>query len=273
MSYFAEIPLVNITPDPDQPRKVFDETKLNELVQSIAAVGVKQPITVRLIDTDRLMIIAGERRFRASTIAGKETIPSVVLEEGELLTEQAIYAHQLNENFHREDLNPVEKAEFIQQRIDALTALGVVNPREIVASELGVGKSWLSKTLSALKLNQNLRNLAQGGKVRDYATLKRLSLLKQDQQVVAIEQIEAGQFNAKEFFSKKPKAKEKATIEVPKRDELTVRLDLNLSEFINLIKKTDFRFHFDKMSEEEKSVLLGVKRKDLVKMFKDWFNV
>lgn len=283
MSYYAEIQLAKITADPNQPRKIFDEIRLAELAQSIAAIGVKQAIAVRKIGEDNFMIIAGERRYRASTIAEKETIPCVVFDVAEELTEEAVYSHQLNENLHREDLNPVEKAEFIQARIDVLLNAGIENPRSFVMSELGVNKVWLSKALLPLRLNEELRKLAQTGKVKDYATLKRLEGLQDEKRQEAMEQINSGEFNAKEFFSNKPKPakaavnkdqEEVAEAEAvePVKKEPAVRLELTISEFKKLINATAFKHNLEALTDEEQSALLGKKRKELVSQFKEWFT-
>jgi ParB family chromosome partitioning protein len=273
MSYYEQIALTKITPDPNQPRKVFDETRLQELATSIKAIGVKQAIAVRIVGQDQYMIIAGERRYRASTIVGKETIPCVVLDETEALTEEALYSHQLNENFHREDLNPVEKAEFIQARLDALTTAGVKNPRDVVANELGVSKGWLSKSLLALRINDDLRKLAQSGKVRDYTLLKKLNELKEDKRNEALAQIKAGDFNSKEFFNPKPKVAVKEEAEkVSAEKEVAVRLEMTVTDFVALINATEYKHNFNSLSQEEQDVLLGKGRKELVKRFKTWFT-
>lgn len=287
MSYFKEINLHQVRPDPDQPRKVFDAVKLAELTESIKAIGVKQAITVRLISQDDYMIIAGERRYRASIEAGKTTIPAVIVDgEGEL-TEDAIFSHQISENLHREDLNPVEKAEFIQARIQYLESQGIENPREIVANELGVSLSWISKSLSPLKLSADLRALAQQGKIRDYATLKKLDGLKAEKRQQAVSLIASGQFNSKEFFSGKRKKKEASDEsgdqgnnpgQPPNEGEkspesaLTVRLDLSIEQLKQLISKTEFQHNIDTLPDDEKVVLFGEKRKELVKRFIEWFT-
>lgn len=287
MSYFKEINLQLVRPDPDQPRKVFDAAKLAELTESIKAIGVKQAITVREISANDYMIIAGERRFRASIEAGKETIPAVIVDGESELTEDSIFSHQISENLHREDLNPVEKAEFIQARIQYLESQGIDNPREIVANELGVSLSWISKSLSPLKLSADLRALAQEGKIRDYATLKKLNDLKPDKKQEAVSLITSGQFNSKEFFSGKRKKKgvteesgnpednpgqQPGAGDNPPEPTVTVRLDLTIEQLKNLISKTEFQHNLDAMTDEEKAILLGAKRKELVKQFIDWFT-
>ncbi len=100
-----EIPLSRISANPHQPRAQFDETKLQEMAESIRAHGVLQPILVRITDAG-YQIVAGERRVRAATLAGRESIPALVIS----LTDQEILEVALIENLQRDDLNPVEEA-------------------------------------------------------------------------------------------------------------------------------------------------------------------
>ncbi|NCB05080.1 MAG: ParB/RepB/Spo0J family partition protein, partial [Clostridia bacterium] len=102
----AGIPLRDIEPNPHQPRTYFDDGALAELSESIRQNGVITPITVRKTG-ETYQIIAGERRWRASRLAGLEEIPAVVLE----VDEQTGYLLALIENLQREDLNPMEEAE------------------------------------------------------------------------------------------------------------------------------------------------------------------
>lgn len=103
----VEIPLSDLRPNPYQPRKSFDETSLQELANSIEQSGVFQPIIVRKSAVKGYELIAGERRFRASKLAGKETIPAIIRE----FDEEAMMQIAVLENLQREDLNPLEEAE------------------------------------------------------------------------------------------------------------------------------------------------------------------
>ena len=102
------LPLAKIEPNPDQPRKVFDQVSLDELAESIRLHGVITPITVRKGEKDGYyQIIAGERRWRAARQAGLEDIPAMVLEA----EEDEVMELALIENLQRQDLNPIEEAE------------------------------------------------------------------------------------------------------------------------------------------------------------------
>ncbi|MCJ2187473.1 ParB/RepB/Spo0J family partition protein [Novosphingobium beihaiensis] len=102
----ATLAIADITPHPDQPRRIFDETALEELAASIAQRGVIQPIIVRPTDNGRYQLVAGERRWRAAQKAQLHEIPALVRD----LTEREVMALALIENLQREDLNPIEEA-------------------------------------------------------------------------------------------------------------------------------------------------------------------
>lgn len=280
------IPLDEIEPDPDQPRKDFEESALQELADSIKAQGVYTPISVREhpdpTSGKLYMIIAGERRWRASYLAGKEDIPAVLRSAN--LTSDNIYAHQLTENLHRQGLNPVELAEFINGRIQFLsTEKGVSNAVEMAAAELGVSPSWISKNTVILKYAPEIRALAKDGRLRDYSTLKKLSALKPEKRQHAIELIEKGQFKATEFFARKRYEKKKVvstdedgsqaesakTDETPKK--LTaLRFSFSVNDCVKLIEKTDYASLLDRHDPNWRTVD-SVVMKGYMDKFKEWF--
>lgn len=104
--YFAEVPMDYITPNPRQPREVFDEDALAELVTSIKEVGLLQPIVVRQLGPERFELIMGERRWRACREAGLESIPAIV----RATEDEKLLLDALLENLHRAQLNPLEEA-------------------------------------------------------------------------------------------------------------------------------------------------------------------
>lgn len=112
-SRFEEIPLAAIRPNPKQPRSVFDEDALAELVGSIQEVGLLQPIVVRPVEDNRYELVMGERRLRASQQAGLSTIPAIIrrTEDADLLRDALL------ENLHRAQLNPLEEAAAYQQML------------------------------------------------------------------------------------------------------------------------------------------------------------
>ena len=287
MEKLLQIKLDDLVPDPNQPRKDFEREKLEELSSSIAAVGVIQPIRVRrvpqsIIGGPTYMIIAGERRWQASKMAGKDNIPAVLIEDSEKLTNDAIYAHQLTENLHRQDLNPVEKAEFISGRIEYLKNHGVTSATEQVAKELGVSPGWVSKNTSILKYAPEIRALARDGKLRDYTLLKKISQLKADKKQQAIELIEKGEFKAKAFFSRKRYEKKSRDEEdksdsishakldaVPESKPSTIKLQFSLGEWVKLIDKTGYSSMLDHHDAEWRNANIPI-MKSYIEKFKQW---
>ncbi|MHA6761588.1 ParB/RepB/Spo0J family partition protein [Streptacidiphilus sp. PAMC 29251] len=153
-AYFAEIPLDAITPNPRQPREVFEEEALNELIHSIKEVGLLQPVVVRQISPDRYELIMGERRWRASREAGLEAIPAIVRDtEDEKLLLDALF-----ENLHRAQLNPLEEAAAYDQLLRDFSC-----SHEELAKRIGRSRSYVSNTLRLLNLPALVqRRLAMG---------------------------------------------------------------------------------------------------------------
>lgn len=142
-----EIALDEIVANPNQPRKIFNEEALNELAQSIKMHGVIQPIVVNERDDGKYLIIAGERRWRASKIAGMESIPAIV----KRYTEKQVKELSLIENLQREDLNPVEAARAIKQLMEEYKFT-----QEMVADRIGKSRPAIANTLRLLSLPQDI---------------------------------------------------------------------------------------------------------------------
>ena len=271
METFQRISLAKIAPDPRQPRRYFDPEKLADLAESIKVNGVIQPIKVRPnpdagAGKPDFMIISGERRWRASGLADQPDIPAVI--EDDELSAGRLYAQQLAENLDREDLNPVEKAEAIQARIDELKGQGIQNAVEQVAGELGKSVSWVSKNTQILKYSPEVRQLVHSGKIKDYELVKKVDSLKGDKRDQAISLIESGEFNGKEFFArtrydKKPKTdavshtkndedgEDKEPIKAGATEKKNkFKLELSPQGLIKLIDKTDFRHVLDRQDED-----------------------
>ncbi|HEX9201378.1 MAG TPA: ParB/RepB/Spo0J family partition protein [Acidobacteriaceae bacterium] len=149
-----EIALDRIERNPNQTRTTFDEAKLKELADSIAATGVVQPIVVREIGGGRYQLIMGERRWRASQAAGKATIPAIVRQVND---EQALEM-TIVENLQRADLNPMEQARAFERlsREFKLT-------QEQIAQRTGKDRATVSNFLRLLKLTKSIQNLVEDG--------------------------------------------------------------------------------------------------------------
>lgn len=150
-----QIALIDIDPNYEQPRKNFDADALNELAESIRVHGVIQPIVVTPIGK-RYMIIAGERRFRASKIAGKSEIPAIVRN----YTPQQIKEISLIENLQREDLSPIEAARAIKT---LMTEFNMT--QEVAADRIGKSRSAVANTLRLLTLNDDVISLIEQGRL------------------------------------------------------------------------------------------------------------
>lgn len=153
-AYFAELPLDAITPNPRQPREVFDEEKLAELVTSIKEVGLLQPIVVRQVGADRFELIMGERRWRASREAGLERIPAIVraTEDDKLLLDALL------ENLHRAELNPLEEAAAYDQLLRDFACT-----HEELAERIGRSREHVSNTLRLMRLTPSVQRRLVAG--------------------------------------------------------------------------------------------------------------
>ena len=144
---YAEVPVHQIRPNPKQPRTVFDEDEMAELVHSIREIGVLQPVVVRPlvdhVDGVRYELIMGERRWRATQEAGLDAIPAIIkaTEDDDLLRDALL------ENLHRSQLNPLEEAAAYQQLLEDFQCT-----QEQLASRIGRSRPQVSNTLRLLKL-------------------------------------------------------------------------------------------------------------------------
>ena len=150
-----EIDIKLIDVNPNQPRKNFEPTALKELCDSIKQHGVIQPIIVNKSD-DRYIIVAGERRFRASKLAGLKTIPAIVKN----YTEQQVKEVALLENIQREDLNPVEVANAMRELLEIYGWT-----QDVLADRLGKSRPAIANTLRLLSLQPEVLALVESGKL------------------------------------------------------------------------------------------------------------
>ena len=150
----VEIPISEIDRNTNQPRKTFKEESLKEMASSIASYGVLQPLLLVKQENGRYLIIAGERRFRAATMAGLKKVPAIVRD----FTEQQIQEISLIENLHREDLNAIEAAEGMKELMEnhGLT-------QEEVATRIGKSRPYVTNTLRLLQLPKEVTELVRSG--------------------------------------------------------------------------------------------------------------
>ena len=149
------MPITALHPNPNQPRRHFDDTALRELADSIKSQGIIQPLLVRPLGSENTyQIVAGERRWRAAQLAGLKEVPVYVRQ----LSDKEVMAAALIENLQREDLNPIEEAEALQALRDALELT-----QEELASRLGKSRPAIANALRLLQLSATARADIQAG--------------------------------------------------------------------------------------------------------------
>ena len=189
----TSLPLRDIEPDPDQPRKNFDEEALATLAKSIEENGLLQPIAVRPKKAGPgYTIIAGERRWRAARMAGLDEVPVIVKE----VTDEQAAALALIENLQREDLDPIEVAEGCRRLIDQY---GLT--QEQAASRLGKSRSALTNTLRLLSLPDDVRESVRTGAISPGHAKAILGLPTAQMMSAAAEQVTAKALNVRQTES------------------------------------------------------------------------
>lgn len=200
-----ELPIEDVIPNEDQPRKNFDEQSLATLAESIKNLGIFQPIVVRK-QKDKYQIVAGERRYRAALMVGLETVPVVVKNYNtEEMTEVALV-----ENLQREGLDPIE---------EALAYQGLMNTykqtQEMISARLGRSRSYIANMMRLLKLATSVQKDLIEGDLTVGQARPLLALRSAAQQVEAAERIKEGELSARQaeqlvkaMMSKKTKSKD-----------------------------------------------------------------
>lgn len=196
-----------IEANPFQPRKNFDQEALKELAASIQKNGLIQPITVRKIKAEKYQIVAGERRWRASKLAGLKKIAAIIGE----FNEQEMLEIALIENIQRQDLNPIEKAKAYKEMLDNFE----ITQSEL-AEQVGKSRSNISNTVRLLKLADKIKNYLEKGIITAGHARALLALENKKTQLAACENIIIQDLTVRETEKyveklKKPLAKNKKT--------------------------------------------------------------
>ncbi len=153
-AFFAELPVGQIVPNAVQPRQVFDEEEMAELVHSIREIGLLQPVVVRRAGPDAYELVMGERRWRATQAAGLDTIPAIIRETDDT----DMLRDALLENLHRSQLNPLEEASAYSQLLEDFACT-----HEELASRIGRSRPQISNTLRLLKLSPAVQRRVAAG--------------------------------------------------------------------------------------------------------------
>lgn len=251
---YMELPLHRIEPNPNQPRKDFDPEELENLAESIRIHGVMQPLTVRQTPGDFYEIIAGERRWRASRMAGLSKIPCVVIEADDKKAMELA----LIENLQRQDLNPVEEAMGYQQLMSehAMT-------QEEMANRVGKSRSAVANSLRLLALSPKcLEQLREGkltaGHARAVLSLKNEKLQQEAAQKIinlglSVRQAELLCKN----MAKEPAPKKEVTLAVDYVAECEKSLSKHLGRGVKIVNgKRKGRFELEFYGQEDLQNLL-----------------
>lgn len=208
----SEIDVGLIFANPNQPRKVFDETALNELASSISKHGVIMPIIVNK-SGDRYMIIAGERRFRASKIAGLTKVPVIV----KTYDERQIKEISLIENLQREDLNPIEAATAMRS---LMNDYGMT--QEDLADRIGKSRPAIANTLRLLTLSQEVIKMVANGELSAGHARALIS-------VPSVDQLKIAQVALKEGLSVRDVEKKVKEYFAPPEEKIKKKVKMELS--------------------------------------------
>lgn len=217
------LPLREIEPDPGQPRKTFDDETLAELSASIAEHGLLQPIAVRPKPSGGYLIVAGERRWRASRMAGLTEVPVIVKD----VTDEQAMELALVENLQREDLDPVEEATGIRE---LMTRCDLT--QEQAARKLGKSRSALANSLRLLSLPETVLELLKSGFITIGHAKVVLSLPTPELQEEAAQMIADNQLNVRqaEALCKKLAKPAKEPVAAPLPSALPVEVEESLKQ-------------------------------------------
>lgn len=217
------LPLREVEPDPGQPRKTFDDETLAELSASIAEHGLLQPIAVRPKPSGGYLIVAGERRWRASRMAGLTEVPVIVRD----VTDEQAMELALVENLQREDLDPVEEAAGIRE---LMTRCDLT--QEQAARKLGKSRSALANSLRLLSLPETVLELLKGGFITIGHAKVVLGLPAPELQEKAAQMIADNQLNVRqaEALCKKLAKPAKEPVAAPLPSALPVEVEESLKQ-------------------------------------------
>lgn len=239
-----QLPLENIVPSPFQPRTVFDEERIDELLQTIKTHGVIQPIVVRVRD-GIFEIIAGERRFRAVKKLGWETIPAIIRE----FNDSQAASIALIENLQREGLTAIEEAMAYQQLIELHSLT-----QESLAQRLGKSQSTIANKIRLLHLSEPVKQALLERKITERHARALLGLDSEELQVKVLEDIISKELNVKQTEARVEFYKESAKIKKSKRIFFgkNVRLALNtIRQSVSMVADTGMQIKTDEKDYED----------------------
>ena len=243
------ISITDIQKNPYQPRKEFDREKLHELAQSIKENGVIQPIIVRQSPVIGYEILAGERRYRASLLAGLKSIPAVVKQ----LSDQEMVIQSIIENLQRENLNPIEEA----RAYESLVEKGFTHAE--IADKMGKSRPYISNSIRLLSLPEQILSEVENGKLSQAHARSLVGLNKEQQdyffQRIIEEDISVRKLEAL-LTEKKQKKIQKKNHFIQNEEEKLKKL-LGLDVEIKLSKKDSGKIIISFSNQEEYSRIIN----------------
>ena len=243
------ISITDIQKNPYQPRKEFDREKLDELAQSIKENGVIQPIIVRQSPVIGYEILAGERRYRASLLAGLRYIPAVVKQ----LSDQEMMVQSIIENLQRENLNPIEEA----RAYESLVEKGFTHAE--IADKMGKSRPYISNSIRLLSLPEQILSEVENGKLSQAHARSLVGLNKEQQdyffQRIIEEDISVRKLEAL-LTEKKQKKLQKNDYFIQNEEEQLKKL-LGLDIEIKLSKKDSGKIIISFSNQEEYSRIIN----------------
>ena len=249
MEKFEIISITDIQKNPYQPRKEFDREKLHELAQSIKENGVIQPIIVRQSPVIGYEILAGERRYRASLLAGLTSIPAVVKQ----LSDQEMMVQSIIENLQRENLNPIEEA----RAYESLVEKGFTHAE--IADKMGKSRPYISNSIRLLSLPEQILSEVENGKLSQAHARSLVGLNKEQQdyffQRIIEEDISVRKLEAL-LTEKKQKKIQKKNHFIQNEEEKLKKL-LGLDVEIKLSKKDSGKIIISFSNQEEYSRIIN----------------
>ena len=254
------IDINDIKPNADQPRKTFNEEKLNELADSIKKNGVIQPLVVRK-NGDGFELVAGERRWRASRIANLRKIPCIVRE----FDEQQNVIVAIIENMQREDLDPIEEANGLQQMVKRFNFT-----QEQVSSSLGKSRAYIANSLRLLKLPTYIQDYIINGKMSAAHGRTVINISDEEKRRELCEKIVENGLSVRESEKLAEKIKDGINPErkkrtKPKKDAETKAVEDELMEIfttkVNILKrKSSGKIEIEYYSTEELNRIIDILR-------------
>jgi len=255
-----ELSVKEIRVNKNQPRRFFNEEKLNELALSIKEHGVVQPIIVRRLDDGKYELVAGERRWRASQIIGLKKIPAIIKQ----LSSKETSEIALIENIQREDLNPIEEAAAYKALMEEF---GLT--QEVLSQRVGKSRPFIANTVRLLSLPENVRNLVSQGSISAGHARALIALPgKKDQEELAQKVAQRGlsvrqtEKTIRDILADKKREKSKLIVKDPNLNELEERLTRRFSTKVRIARgsksgKIEIEYYGDEELQRLLETLLG----------------